>query len=144
VTGTRPLFSGFYPATSPNYAFVSFNGTGIYVNGHATIGGSAAGAGNVIAGLLSTYLALDAAGGSVVEGNIIGLDVTGTKSLYQYGDSDGIDVSDNYGSSTDPGVTIGGPLPVRGTSSPGPVSASTSRPTTTPCRAIILAQISPA
>ncbi|HZL37389.1 MAG TPA: Calx-beta domain-containing protein, partial [Tepidisphaeraceae bacterium] len=114
VTGTRPLFSGFYPSTNISFRFVPFTGNGISVTGQATIGGSTPGAGNVIAGLLATYVTLFQSGGSVVQGNIIGLDATGTKSLFQFGSSDGIDVEQYSYSNTGDGVTIGGPLPGQG------------------------------
>ena len=113
VTGTRPLFNGLYFTTNISYEFVNGAGTGVYVSGQATVGGSAAGAGNLIAGLTWTDLALSQAGGSVVEGNIIGLDATGSKLIPNYS-GDGIDVTDYYYDSTLEGVTIGGPLPGEG------------------------------
>ncbi|MGH7134291.1 MAG: PKD domain-containing protein, partial [Pirellulales bacterium] len=100
-------FSGYYISTTNQYQGVSFTGQGIWVAGEATVGGSAAGAGNLISGLLGTPLSLANAAGSVIQGNIIGLDATGTKVIGNYGD--GIDVAESYVQLGD-AVLIGGPL----------------------------------
>ena len=69
-----------------------------------TIGGTAAGAGNVISGNSGEGLVFQGDGtGDVVQGNLIGTDVTGTKALGNHGD--GIRVQDPSG------VLIGGTAP---------------------------------
>ncbi len=84
VTGTKPLGNG---------------GDGILAPTLATIGGTLAGAGNLISGNGAFNVdinAIDGAGlahSDVVQGNFIGTDVTGTKSL---GSAPGIVVAVNY------------------------------------------------
>ena len=70
-------------------------GGGVQTDGSGdTIGGTAAGAGNLISGNLSTGIGLYTLGSILVEGNLIGTDVTGTHALGNAGigvqvDSDG-------------------------------------------------------
>ena len=66
------------------------------------------GAGNLISGNTATPLSLFDAAGSVVQGNIIGPDITGTKVIGNGGD--GIDVSSDAFDPQSGGVLIGGPL----------------------------------
>lgn len=68
------------------------NQTGVYVN-HADgtlIGGTAAGAGNLIAGNLSDGIAVVGAESTVIQGNLVGTDVTGVQALDNQGN--GIDL----------------------------------------------------
>jgi hypothetical protein len=81
------------------------NGTGVYTSGpNNTIGGTAAGAGNLISGNSIDGIQLGSAG-NVVQGNWIGTDVTGTNAL---ANRDGVEVY--YASNN----TIGGAMPGAG------------------------------
>jgi hypothetical protein len=82
-----------------------FNSNGIEVSGaNNVIGGTAAGAGNVLSGNSNDGLLIDsAASGVLVEGNFMGTDVTGTKSVGN--DYDGIEVD---GSNNTIGGTVAG------------------------------------
>ncbi|HYX22369.1 MAG TPA: hypothetical protein VFA98_16115, partial [Thermoanaerobaculia bacterium] len=80
VTGTLPLGNG-----APGIASGAWNNT---------IGGSAAGAGNVISGNVTAGISMGYADGSTIQGNFIGTDVTGTLAIgnqgpgvYFYGDN---------------------------------------------------------
>ena len=100
ITGTKALETTLLNASS---------GGGLSVSGdNATVGGSAPGAGNLISGNPQTPFALFDAAGSVVQGNIIGLDITGTKTIGNGGD--GIDVNSDGFDPQSGGVQIGGPL----------------------------------
>jgi titin len=87
VTGTQTLGNG------TNGVWLGDNATGI------TVGGTTAGAGNLISGNTFTGVYV-AAGGNVVQGNWIGTDVTGTLALGN--GRDGVDASS--------GTLIGGTL----------------------------------
>jgi hypothetical protein len=82
------------------------NGSAIGVDGdNATIGGSAAGAGNVISGNVGSGLAITYGSGFVIQGNFIGTDITGTKAL-----GNGMGINDSGGTN----ITIGGSGPGEG------------------------------
>jgi CSLREA domain-containing protein len=85
VTGTLPLGNQFF-------------GIGLYGLSN-TIGGSIAGTGNVIAANTDGGIDVDGGSGSVIQGNFIGTDVTGTTALGNVGP--GIDLAGSD-------VTIGG------------------------------------
>src|SRR5262245_46665719 len=76
------------------------NGSAITLTGNdTTIGGGAAGAGNVISGNIGSGIAISYGSGIVIQGNIIGPDITGTKAL-----GNGMGINDSGGVN----VTIGG------------------------------------
>ena len=81
VTGTRPI---------PN------EGDGIADDGYNVIGGTAAGASNVISGNLHQGLRI-VGSGDLVEGNLIGTDLTGTRPLPNYNGVDLEGSSDTIG-----------------------------------------------
>ena len=106
--------------------YLGNKGNGVEINpveslpGHQnTIGGPTPGAGNVISGNFGSGVSLGVgANGSLVQGNYIGTDITGTKSLRSLGNSgDGVRIE-----AAD--VTIGGP-----TLTPGRARATSSRET---------------
>lgn len=75
------------------------NTTGIRLNDSpATIGGTTAGAGNVISGNigLDTGISVDDSSGTVIQGNFIGTDVTGTQILGNDGGGISLDSGSNY------------------------------------------------
>jgi titin len=79
--GQSDLIEGNYIGTDLTGTLALGNGSGVYTAGGAsgnTIGGTAAGAGNVIAGNVD---GLDFYGGGLVEGNLIGLNAAGTAAL---------------------------------------------------------------
>jgi hypothetical protein len=91
VTGTVPLGNGSY---------------GVGLAGLSnTIGGSAAGAGNVIAANASGGISIDEGNGSVIEGNWIGTDTSGTIPLGNQGPGIAVSASN---------LTIGGTTPGAG------------------------------
>jgi hypothetical protein len=79
------------------------NGNGVFVCGTATIGGTTAGAGNVISGNLGA--GINAGDNSVVQGNLIGTDATGETTVGTDGKS--------LGNAT--GIVTGGPVLIGGT-----------------------------
>ena len=82
------------------------NGSAITLDGNDTIiGGSAAGAGNVISGNIGSGIEISGGSGLVIQGNIIGPDVTGTKAL-----GNGMGINDSGAVN----VTIGGSNPGEG------------------------------
>jgi IPT/TIG domain/S-layer homology domain len=72
---------------------------------NATVGGSAAGAGNVFSGNLGGGIGISGGNGFLIQGNFIGTDITGTKPL-----GNGMGINDSGGAS----VTIGGSGPGEG------------------------------
>ena len=89
---TRNLMEGNYIGTDQSGGFPLGNDTGVFINGAAanTIGGTVQGAGNVIAGYISTASAQGGVGvdianagalDNLVEGNLIGTDATGEQAL---------------------------------------------------------------
>ena len=93
VTGTKAL---------PNRFDGIFSG-----GGHDTIGGAAAGQGNVISGNGRSGIALSSelTGFNVIQGNLIGVDASGTKAIPNGGDGIyDIDESDNTIGGTTPGA----------------------------------------
>jgi uncharacterized repeat protein (TIGR01451 family) len=95
ATGTKPLGNGY----------TSLVGSGVFIWGESnvTIGGSTAGAGNVISSNVHEGITTFADGpGLLIEGNDIGTDATGKLNLGNGGD--GVDA-------TYPGITIGGLQP---------------------------------
>jgi hypothetical protein len=82
------------------------NGSAITLSGNdTTIGGSAAGARNVISGNIGSAIEISYGSGIVIQGNIIGPDVTGTKAL-----GNGMGINDSGAVN----VTIGGSGPGEG------------------------------
>lgn len=71
------------------------NGTGISAVSTATIGGTAAGAGNVISGNTSNGISLSTAQGSTVQGNYIGLNAAGTTAIANAGHGISIESSNH-------------------------------------------------
>jgi hypothetical protein len=88
VTGTRAV---------ANYVGLAAN-TGTITPSDALIGGMAAGAGNLLSG--NSFTGMNVFGG-VIEGNLIGTDVTGTRAL---GNFDGIDGAPTQLGGTAPGA----------------------------------------
>ncbi len=82
LSGFGNLVEGNYIGTNVTGTLVPGNqGTGVGDDGSNTIGGTAPGAGNLISGNNSD---LNVSSNSVVQGNYIGTDVTGTKVLSNY------------------------------------------------------------
>ena len=102
VTGTKALGNGIG---------VSQNSVGLNMRGANILGGSAPGAGNLISGNLAQAVMITSGEGSIIQGNFIGTDVTGTKKINNQGQ--GIVVNDNDFQPT-AGVTIGGTQPGAG------------------------------
>jgi Bacterial Ig-like domain (group 3) len=107
TTGTAALPNAMGLEDTSRYAFDSSEPTN-GIAGLNTIGGAVPGAGNVISGNAGTGLDLQAAGAAVqardlIQGNFIGLDVTGSRSLPNGGN--GID--DAGGGSTIGGTASG-------------------------------------
>ena len=91
VTGTLPLGNGNYPGIS----CTAWNNT---------IGGSAAGAGNVIAANATAGISVVYAQGSTIEGNLIGTDLTGTIALGNQGPGITLQTDNVTVGGTDPGA----------------------------------------
>lgn len=98
VTGTKALGNG---------RGISSGSFGISLNYKNILGGSAPGAGNVISANLGDGVILHEAMGTIIQGNFIGTDVTGTKKLGNSGGS-GITYNENDFPAPTLGVTIGG------------------------------------
>ena len=81
VTGTR--IEGNYIGTDATGSAPLANREGIWINGgvNTTVGGTDAGAGNVISGNLLVGITVNAAGAAAIRGNSIGTDVTGKIAL---------------------------------------------------------------
>src|SRR5512140_1599788 len=98
-------------ALTSNYGVVAIAGTAS-VLGTVTIGGTTAGAGNLVSGNLLNGIRIDLGGGggtlggATIQGNIVGLDATGVNALPNAGD--GIAVLKNASATMGP-VLIGGP-----------------------------------
>jgi parallel beta-helix repeat protein len=83
------------------------NGTGITIAGdNTTIGGSGSGEGNLISGNIGSGIQTSGANGLVIQGNVIGPDISGNHSL----GTQQMGINDSNGSN----VTIGGPGPGEG------------------------------
>ena len=80
VTGGANTIAGNYIGTDTGGTLARANGTGIIVSGSVgnTIGGTSLAQRNVIAGNQSAGINIDGGSGNTVQGNLIGLDVTGT------------------------------------------------------------------
>ena len=97
-------------AITSNYGVVAIAGTGDVI-GTVTIGGTTAGAGNLVSGNLLNGVRIDLGGGggtlggATIQGNIVGLDATGVNALPNAGD--GIAVLKNASATMGP-VLIGG------------------------------------
>jgi len=101
-------FLGNFIGTDVTGTFAVPNGTAALSFGgsnNAVIGGSAAGAGNLISGNTGSAIQLSGGDGFVIQGNLIGTDVTGT-----YAIPNGMGVNDSGGNS----VLIGGSGPGEG------------------------------
>ncbi len=83
VTGGANSISGNYIGTDTGGTLARANGTGIIVTVSVgnTIGGTSLAQRNVIAGNQSGGINIDGGSGNTVQGNLIGLDVTGTLAL---------------------------------------------------------------
>jgi hypothetical protein len=83
VFGGGVLIQGNYIGTDITGTEAVGNGTGVSISSNGnTIGGTDAGAGNLISGNLADGIALlPGTGGNLIEGNRIGTDVTGTQAL---------------------------------------------------------------
>ena len=86
--GSGTAVMGNYIGTDPTGTRIFGNGSGIYTVGANTLGGTAAGAGNLISGnadnvtITNQQTTGEGPGlSTVIQGNFIGTDVTGTKSL---------------------------------------------------------------
>ena len=101
--GSGNLFQGNLIGTDPTGLLARGNGSGVHVEASTdnTIGGSAAGAGNVISANTGDGLAvISASSGNLIEGNSIGVGVDGQAMLGNTGNGILVDGS--------PGNTIGG------------------------------------
>jgi hypothetical protein len=77
------VIQGNYLGTDPTGMSGNFNGTSISITGSSgnIIGGSTAGAGNVIVGKGIDVVSISSASNNVVQGNFIGTDATGMRAL---------------------------------------------------------------
>jgi hypothetical protein len=82
-TSDGTIIQGNLIGTDISGTFAIPNGQGVELSqsNNCSIGGSAAGAGNVIAGNLGSEISQVYGSGHVIQGNFIGTDITGTKSL---------------------------------------------------------------
>jgi hypothetical protein len=122
ATNASVVIQGNRIGTDPSGTQALGNGTGVYSlwsPAHVTIGGTAAGAGNLISGNARNGIEIFGAGFAVIQGNRIGTDVTGSQRL---GNGVGI-YAIGSGNPTSPS---GGPRPTPATSSPGTAWASSS------------------
>jgi titin len=83
--GNANQVQGNYIGTDVTGTLALGNAYGVILQGgHSLIGGTAAGAGNLISGNQDSGVLLDGVGGNQVQGNTIGTDVTGTQALGNY------------------------------------------------------------
>jgi hypothetical protein len=87
--------------------FTDGNGIDIFSANNNTVGGKAAGAGNVVSGQTFDGVVIEAANGNVIQGNKIGTDPTGTMAL---GNAVGVFIGVNGAA----GNTVGGTAPGAG------------------------------
>src|SRR5262249_10517146 len=81
---SSPRFSFIFDITGQVLSFDTFtNDVGVFIAGgsHNTVGGTAAGASNLLSGNGSDGLAISAGTGNVVHGNLIGTNAAGTAAL---------------------------------------------------------------
>jgi CSLREA domain-containing protein len=105
ISGSGDVIEGNFIGTDVTGTIALGNGFGLSIEGTSgsnTVGGTSAGARNVISGNLGTGVAIT---DGVVEGNFIGTDVTGSKALGNAGN--GVEVIDSNS-------TIGGTAPGAG------------------------------
>jgi titin len=103
ASGSSVVIQGDRIGTDPSGTQALGNGTGVYISvsaAHVTIGGTAAGAGNVISGNSGLGIYIFTGSSQVIQGNRIGTDPTGTQAL---GNGGGIEAH-GFGDY----VTIGG------------------------------------
>lgn len=99
VTGTKSISNG---------RGIAYGSTAMNISGaNNLIGGTARGAGNVISGNLADALVISNAGSTVIQGNFIGTDITGTKALGNTAGGSGIVINDSTANRT----IVGGPAP---------------------------------
>jgi hypothetical protein len=112
--GNADLIQNSFLGTDASGTGPDGNGIGILVTGGAgdTIGGTTAGAGNTISGNLTAGIYLDgsAISGTLIEGNRIGTDLTGSTPVVRSGQSDPLKALQNAGIAIvgSMGNTVGG------------------------------------
>jgi titin len=85
VGGKSNQVQGNYIGTDVTGTQAVANSYGVILqSGSNQVGGTDAGAGNLISGNQATGVLLDGVGGSLVQGNFVGTDVTGTQALGNY------------------------------------------------------------
>ncbi len=102
LTGTMAVPNGQFNTNYEDY--------GLEISGPTIVGGAAPGAANLISGNMGKGLYVYGGEGSVVQGNFIGTDVTGTKMLGNL--AEGIYIV--TATATNPGILIGGTQPGEG------------------------------